>query len=81
MSRPTVTIHGADGSPSENTHPLPNVFKAPIRPDIVQYEYIPERGDGDGTWLMQQQERAHWYGQEQKAAIRCEREGRSPDQC
>ena len=38
MSRPTVTIHGADGSPSENTHPLPNVFKAPIRPDIVQYE-------------------------------------------
>ncbi|KAK5120863.1 hypothetical protein LTR85_005930 [Meristemomyces frigidus] len=36
MSRPTVTIHGADGSPSDDTHPLPNVFKAPIRPDIVQ---------------------------------------------
>jgi large subunit ribosomal protein L4e len=38
MSRPTVTIHGADGSPSNDSHPLPDVFKAPIRPDIVQYE-------------------------------------------
>jgi hypothetical protein len=38
MSRPTVTIHGADGSPSNDSHPLPNVFKAPIRPDIVQYD-------------------------------------------
>jgi large subunit ribosomal protein L4e len=36
-SRPTVTIIGGDGSPSKDTHPLPNVFKAPIRPDIVQY--------------------------------------------
>lgn len=36
-SRPTVTVHGADGSPTKDTHPLPNVFKAPIRPDIVQY--------------------------------------------
>ncbi|KAI5365027.1 Putative ribosomal protein L4/L1e [Septoria linicola] len=35
-SRPTVTIIGADGAPSKDTHPLPNVFKAPIRPDIVQ---------------------------------------------
>ena len=35
-SRPVVTIIGADGSPSDDTHPLPNVFKAPIRPDIVQ---------------------------------------------
>ncbi|TKA67400.1 60S ribosomal protein L4-A, partial [Cryomyces minteri] len=26
----------ADGSASESTHPLPNVFKSPIRPDIVQ---------------------------------------------
>jgi hypothetical protein len=37
-SRPTVTIIGADGAATKNTHPLPNVFKAPIRPDIVQYE-------------------------------------------
>ena len=36
-SRPTVTIHGADGAPGKDTHPLPSVFKAPIRPDIVQY--------------------------------------------
>merc|ERR1712137_909392 len=37
MSRPTVTIIGADGAASQNTHPLPNVFKAPIRSDIVQH--------------------------------------------
>ncbi|QIX01478.1 hypothetical protein AMS68_006995 [Peltaster fructicola] len=36
MSRPTVTIIGADGSPSQDTLTLPNVFKSPIRPDIVQ---------------------------------------------
>ncbi|KAF2752765.1 hypothetical protein EJ05DRAFT_471117 [Pseudovirgaria hyperparasitica] len=35
-SRPTVTIISPDGKPSSNTHPLPEVFKAPIRPDIVQ---------------------------------------------
>ncbi|KAI9707724.1 MAG: hypothetical protein M1836_000686 [Candelina mexicana] len=35
-NRPTVTIIGADGSPSDSTHPMPQVFKAPIRPDIVQ---------------------------------------------
>ncbi|KIW01136.1 uncharacterized protein PV09_07422 [Verruconis gallopava] len=35
-SRPTVTIIGADGAPSNKSHPLPNVFLAPIRPDIVQ---------------------------------------------
>jgi len=35
-SRPTVTIIGADGAATSKTHPLPNVFKAPIRPDIVQ---------------------------------------------
>lgn len=34
--RPTVTIAGADGTPSGSTHPLPAVFKSPIRPDIVQ---------------------------------------------
>lgn len=36
-SRATVSIFGADGSASDATHPLPNVFRAPIRPDIVQY--------------------------------------------
>ena len=36
-SRPTVSIHGADGKPGKDTHTLPAVFKAPIRPDIVQY--------------------------------------------
>ncbi|KAG9234409.1 60S ribosomal protein-like protein L4 [Amylocarpus encephaloides] len=35
-SRPTVTILSADGSASGATHPLPKVFNAPIRPDIVQ---------------------------------------------
>ncbi|KAF2194966.1 60S ribosomal protein L4-A [Zopfia rhizophila CBS 207.26] len=35
MSRPTVTIIGADGAASGNTHPVPEVFKSPIRPDIV----------------------------------------------
>ncbi|CAF9915193.1 hypothetical protein IMSHALPRED_002370 [Imshaugia aleurites] len=35
-TRPTVTIASHDGNPSGSTHPLPAVFKAPIRPDIVQ---------------------------------------------
>lgn len=35
-SRPTVTIISPDGKPSKDTHPLPNVFRVPIRPDIVQ---------------------------------------------
>ncbi|KAI9809484.1 MAG: hypothetical protein M1826_003875 [Phylliscum demangeonii] len=35
-TRPTVTIISADGSPSTSTHPLPAVFRSPIRPDIVQ---------------------------------------------
>ncbi|OAA67039.1 60S ribosomal protein [Niveomyces insectorum RCEF 264] len=35
-SRPTVTIHGADGKPSNATHPIPAVFLSPIRADIVQ---------------------------------------------
>ena len=43
-SRPTVTIHGADGKPGKDSHPLPNVFKAPIRPDIVQYVGLEEYG-------------------------------------
>ena len=36
-TRPTVAIASHDGTPSGSTHPLPAVFKAPIRPDIVQY--------------------------------------------
>jgi large subunit ribosomal protein L4e len=39
-SRPTVTIATAEGKASGETHPLPAVFKAPIRPDIVQYAYL-----------------------------------------
>ncbi|KAL8898675.1 MAG: hypothetical protein Q9207_006581 [Kuettlingeria erythrocarpa] len=35
-TRPTVTIAKADGTPSGSTHPLPAVFRSPIRPDIVQ---------------------------------------------
>ncbi|KAF2817524.1 uncharacterized protein BDZ99DRAFT_405210 [Mytilinidion resinicola] len=35
MSRPSVTVIGADGAPSKDTIALPEVFKAPIRPDIV----------------------------------------------
>ncbi|KAI9841134.1 MAG: hypothetical protein M1837_000978 [Sclerophora amabilis] len=35
-TRPTVTICSPDGSASGSTHPLPAVFRAPIRPDIVQ---------------------------------------------
>lgn len=35
-SRPTVSILSAEGKPSGSTHPLPKVFNAPIRPDIVQ---------------------------------------------
>lgn len=40
-SRPTVTIHGGDGGASSDTATLPLVFKAPIRPDIVQYATLP----------------------------------------
>ncbi|KAL7274950.1 60S ribosomal protein L4B [Rhizina undulata] len=35
-SRPTVTIHTAEGKASGSSATLPAVFKAPIRPDIVQ---------------------------------------------
>ncbi|KAJ6146935.1 hypothetical protein N7497_008917 [Penicillium chrysogenum] len=35
-SRPTVSIATAEGKPSGASHPLPTVFSAPIRPDIVQ---------------------------------------------
>ncbi|KAK5938069.1 60S ribosomal protein L4B [Knufia obscura] len=35
-NRPTVGIIGADGASSGQTHTLPAVFSAPIRPDIVQ---------------------------------------------
>jgi large subunit ribosomal protein L4e len=40
-SRPVVTVHGADGAAGKDTLTLPNVFKAPIRPDIVQYAKSP----------------------------------------
>ncbi|KAF1971301.1 60S ribosomal protein L4-A [Bimuria novae-zelandiae CBS 107.79] len=35
MSRPTVTIQSPSGVASKDTIPVPNVFKSPIRPDIV----------------------------------------------
>ncbi|CEN60306.1 ribosomal protein L4 domain-containing protein [Aspergillus pseudodeflectus] len=35
-SRPTVSIASAEGKPTGATAPLPAVFTAPIRPDIVQ---------------------------------------------
>jgi len=38
-NRPTVGIVGSDGKSSGDSHPLPAVFSAPIRPDIVQYEF------------------------------------------
>ena len=36
-SQPTVTILKADGTGSGSTHPLPQVFLSPVRPDVVQY--------------------------------------------
>ena len=36
-TRPTVTITSAEGKPSGASYPLPAVFTAPIRSDIVQY--------------------------------------------
>ncbi|KAF3020955.1 hypothetical protein G7054_g1831 [Neopestalotiopsis clavispora] len=35
MSPPTVSIIGADGAASSASHPLPAIFSAPIRPDVV----------------------------------------------
>ena len=35
-SRPTVSIIGKGGRPSGESHPMPEVFSSPIRPDIVQ---------------------------------------------
>ncbi|KAI1853751.1 hypothetical protein JX265_003916 [Neoarthrinium moseri] len=35
MAPPTVSIIGKDGKPSGASHPLPTVFGAPIRPDVV----------------------------------------------
>lgn len=36
-SRPTVTVIGADGKATGATEVLPQVFSAPIRPDIVKH--------------------------------------------
>ncbi|KAI9890325.1 MAG: hypothetical protein M1814_004235 [Vezdaea aestivalis] len=36
-TRPTVTVLSGEGKPTGSTHPMPAVFKAPIRPDIVQF--------------------------------------------
>ena len=66
-TRPTVTIASPEGKPSGSTHPLPEVFKAPIRPDVVQYEardcQSPE------SMLIGLQDRPFRYGEEQAPAI------------
>ena len=36
-TRPTVSVASAEGERLKETIPLPSVFTAPIRPDIVQY--------------------------------------------
>ena len=61
-SRPTVTIASAEGKPSGETHPLPAVFKAPIRPDIVQYGLL--RLVIAVSVLIISQERSYWNGEE-----------------
>ena len=75
-SRPTVSIATAEGKPSGASHPLPSVFNAPIRPDIVQYV------SPIYNWTLEEeilmiflQAGAHRYGQEQAPALRREREG------
>lgn len=37
-TRPTVSIHSLEGAVVDST-PLPAVFRAPIRPDIVQHAH------------------------------------------
>ena len=78
-SRPTVSIATAEGKPSGATQPLPTVFGAPIRPDIVQYVDIARFEDQESNVEMltdlESQAGAHWHGQEQETALRCEREG------
>jgi hypothetical protein len=78
-SRPTVTVHGADGKPGKDTHTLPAVFKAPIRPDIVQYAQT-KIGDNEEC-LTLRQDRPHRHGKEQEATVCCEREGGPPNEC
>ncbi|KAJ1674821.1 60S ribosomal protein L4B [Spiromyces aspiralis] len=36
-ARPVVSVFGLNGSKLDSTVPLPSVFKAPIRPDVVQF--------------------------------------------
>ena len=84
-SRPTVSIATAEGKPSGATQPLPTVFGAPIRPDIVQYVEAAQFEH----WSLKVgmlidfalQAGAHRHGQEQAPALRCEREGRRADLC
>lgn len=59
-TRPTVTIANGDGTPSGHTHPLPAVFKSPIRPDIVQYDYC--CCFVENIWLIEKQKCSLWYG-------------------
>ncbi|KAJ1921037.1 60S ribosomal protein L4B [Mycoemilia scoparia] len=38
-AHPVVSVFGLNGSKLDSTVPLPSVFKAPIRPDVVQFVY------------------------------------------
>ena len=50
-TRPTVTIADIDGKPSGSTHPMPDVFKVPIRNDVVQYVESPPTNRT--AWLIE----------------------------
>ena len=80
MSRPTVSIASAEGARLDETIPLPAVFKAPIRPDIVQYARQQVVRELQAT-LTSSQNRPCWYGEEQETTICRERESWSSDLC
>lgn len=78
-TRPTVAISSADGTPSGSTHPLPAVFKSPIRPDIVQYELDCLILILDPVSLIESQDCPFRHGEEQEAAVCRERKSWAPD--
>lgn len=83
-SRPTVSIATAEGKPSGASQPLPAVFGAPIRSDIVQYVKNRSRKTlffGGEVLTPRFQVGPRWYGQEQASALRRQREGRRADLC
>lgn len=71
-ARPTVSVLGADGAASGDSHPLPNVFRAPIRLDIVQYVQranIPFINEATANQALKQTS-SHRNGQEQTPTVR-----------